>query len=207
MVLGRSGSGKSSSLRNFAEGEAGIFNVLGKRLPFRRSLQCAGPASCTYAGIKAALRRNGKRAYVIDDSTFLMTNANFDRAAEGGYGKYTEMAQDFQQLVLAAAATDEDTAVYFLHHPDRDELGNEKVQTVGKMLDRQWCVEGVFSVVLSCEVRDGEHVFVHENDGRNLAKAPMGMFPPGPLDNDLRAVDAAIREYWGMAPLTDEEEQ
>ena len=78
--------------------------------------------------------------------------------------------------------------------------------TVGKMLDEKYCIEGACPVVIDCRVRDGEHVFVTENDGTNLAKAPMGSLP-GVMDNDLRQVDAMLREYWGMAPITDKEEE
>ena len=92
-------------------------------------------------------------------------------------------------------------------HPDSDDMGREKPKTIGKMLDEKLCVEGLFPIVIDARVTQGEdgrprHVFVTDNDGSNLAKCPMGMLPPV-MDNDLRAVDAAIREYWGMAPITD----
>lgn len=200
LVLGKSGSGKSTSLRNFKPGEVGVFNVLGKPLPFKGGAKFPQAISPKYADITEALKRNSCRAYVVDDSTYLMQNENFARAKENGYAKFTEMALHFQQLVTAALRTNEDTIVYFLHHTDEDSNGNEKVMTIGKMLEEKWNIAGACPIVIDCEVRDGKHVFVTKNDGRNLAKAPMGMLPET-MDNDLKAVDAAIRDYWELKPL------
>ena len=158
MVVGKSGSGKSTSLRNFEDGEAAIFNVAGKPLPFRKRLAKAD--RCGYKSIEASLRANKLRAYVVDDST------------------------------------------YFLHHPDVDERGNVKPKSIGRMLDEKLCIEGLFPIVINCEVRNGQHVFSVEPDERGIAKAPMDMFESAVFDNDLKAVDAAVREYWGMAPLS-----
>ena len=199
MVLGRSGSGKSASLRGFAPGEVGVFNVASKPLPFRARLPTADGAG--YAAIEASLARNALRAYVVDDAGYLMQFENFARAKEQGYGKFTDMAKGFYDLLAAARGCDRDTVTYFLMHPDSDDLGRERPKTIGRMLDEKLCIEGLFSVVLDCEVRDGEHVFAHEPGPGSIAKAPEGMFPPGAMPNDLKAVDAAIRGYWGLAPL------
>lgn len=201
MVCGTSGSGKSTSLRNFEPGEVGIFNVAGKPLPFRKQLSKVDHAS--YNTIHQSLRANKLRAYVVDDSTYLMQFENFRRAKESGYQKFTEMAVNFEEVLEAALRTDESTIVYFLHHPDRDDMGRVKPKTIGKMLDEKLCVEGLFPIVVECCVRDGRHIFSVENDGLNIAKAPMGMFAETVMDNDLRVVDTAIREYWGLAPLTE----
>lgn len=201
MVIGPSGSGKSTSLRNFQEGEVGIFNVAAKPLPFRKQLPRVDRPS--YDLVRKTLKANKMRAYVIDDSTYLMQFDAFRYAGSKGYEKFVTMAQDFEQLLEAAMATSADTVVYFLHHPQFGDDGKAKPQTVGKMLDNQLNVEGLFPIVIEARVEDGEHVFVTENDGSNIAKAPMGMLPPK-MGNDLRAVDEAIREYWGLAPLAGE---
>lgn len=206
LVLGKSGSGKSTSLRNFSPDEIGILNVLGKPLPFRGGAVFEQIKRPNYGMIRAVLAKNTKRVYAIDDSTYLMANENFARANETGYGKFTEMAQHFQQLIDAASATDDDTIVYFLHHVDENADGSEKVFTVGKMLQEKFCIEGACPVVIDCVVQDGKHLFVTKNDGRNLAKAPMDSLPEV-MDNDLKAVDTALREYWGMKPSIDQTEK
>ncbi len=208
LILGKSGSGKSTSLRNFEPDEVGVFSVAGKRLPFRSKLPVVQHA--TYARIAEIMAANRRRCYVVDDATYLMQFDNFSRAKEVGYGKYVDMAVAFQQLLQRASWTSEDTNVFLLMHPDTDDMGREKPKTIGKMLDEKLCVEGLFPIVIDARVQQGEdgrprHVFVTENDGTNLAKAPMGMLP-AVMDNDLKAVDTAIREYWGMAPIVDESE-
>ena len=204
LILGKSGSGKSTSLRNFASDEIGIFNVLGKPLPFKGGATFPQVKNCYYDQIIDALHRNTLRCYAVDDSTYLMQNENFNRAKEKGYDKFTEMAMHFQQLVSAALHTDENTIVYFLHHTDEDATGNEKVMTIGKMLDEKWNIAGACPVVIDCVVQDGQHVFVTANNGHNLAKAPMGSLPET-MDNDLKAVDTALRKYWGMKPIKEKE--
>lgn len=205
MVLGKSGSGKSTSLRNFAPDEVGVFSVAGKRLPFRSELPMVQHAQ--YGRIAEILAANKRRCYVVDDATYLMQFDNFARAKETGYAKYVDMAVAFQQLLQRASWTDGDTNVYFMMHPDVSDVGVEKPKTIGKLLDEKLCVEGLFPIVIDARVVQGEdgrpkHVFVTENDGTNLAKAPMGMLPPV-MDNDLAEVDRLIREYWGMRPITD----
>lgn len=200
LVLGKSGSGKSTSLRNFKPGEIGIMNVLGKPLPFKGGAKFPQTVRPSYGAIIGALRKNSLRAYAVDDSTYLMQNENFARVRENGYGKFSEMALHFQELINAALATDEDTIVYFLHHVEEGADGTEKVKTIGKMLDEKYCIEGACPVVIDCVVIDGEHMFITKNDGTNLAKAPMGSLPDK-MGNDLKEVDTMLRDYWGMRPL------
>jgi hypothetical protein len=209
MVLGKSGSGKSASLRNFEPGQVGVFSVAGKRLPFRSKIQVVS-FGVSYGMIMKTLKANKSRAYVIDDAGYLMQFANFARAKETGFTKFTDMALEFERLLSTAMKTSDDTNVYFLMHPDTDDMGREKPKTIGKMLDEKLCVEGMFPIVIDCEVRADEdgrprHVFVTENDGSNLAKAPMGMFEPV-MDNDLKAVDDIIRDYYEMKPIVDASE-
>lgn len=200
MVLGKSGSGKSTSLRNFKQDEVGVFNVAGKPLPFKGKLKKIDHPG--YQTVIAGLKANQYRAFVIDDSTYLMQFDNFNRAKETGYGKFTDMAIAFEKLLEAAIKTSEDTIVYFLHHPDKADDGSIKPKSIGRMLDEKLCIEGLFPIVLECEMRDGKYSFVSKNDGSGIAKAPMGMLPDV-MSNDLKEVDKAIRDYWELEPLVD----
>lgn len=200
LILGDSGSGKSTSLRNFAEGEVGIFNVMGKPLPFRKKLTKADHAD--YETIMKSLAKNALRAYVIDDAGYLMSLENFARAKETGYTKFTDMAQKFERLIEAATKTDEDTIVYLFMHYDKDADGRMKPKSIGRMLDEKFCIEGACPIVIQSVIEDGKYRFVTKGDGFNAAKAPMDMLPDT-MDNDLKAVDTAIREYWQMRPLAD----
>lgn len=196
LILGESGSGKSTSLRNFEDGEVGIFNVAGKPLPFRKKLSKIDNA--TYSKILQKLREPKLKAYVIDDSQYLMAFESFDHAKETGYGKFTNMALNFRNLIdFVVRGTPNDVIVYFLHHTEMTEGGKVKAKTLGKMLDNQLTVEGLFSIVLLCTTEGSEHYFLTNSDGTNPAKSPMDMFELR-IDNDLKAVDAAIREYWEL---------
>ena len=201
LILGHSGAGKSTSLRNFEPGEVGVFNVASKPLPFRKKLDTLNHAQ--YNQIQSSLTKNALRAYVIDDANYLMAFQSFAKAKENGYGKFTDMAVNFKNLLDAANGTNEDTIVYFLMHPDYDESGRMKAKTIGKMLDNQLTVEGMFPIVLQAYNDEGGYFFLTKSDGTNPVKAPMGMLDEGIVENDLKFIDSRIREYWGMKPLTD----
>ena len=195
MILGNSGSGKSTAMRNFEIDEVGIFNVASKPLPFRKKIPKAD--GCTYQTIIKGLSEPKLKKYVIDDSQYLMAFEMFNRAKETGYGKFTDMAVNFKNLIdYVIKNTPTDCIVYFLHHTQQTELGI-KAKTVGKMLDDQLTVEGLFSIVLRTKVENGKYAFTTQSDGTDTCKSPMEMFPKE-IDNDLKAVDETIREYWQL---------
>lgn len=201
LILGASGTGKSTSLRNFKKGEIGIFNVANKPLPFKSDLDVVN--STNYEQIKAALRRNSLKAYAIDDSQYLMVFEEFSRAKETGYGKFSDMALNFYQLVQTAIRdTTDDTVVYFLHHTEVDETGRIKAKTVGKMIDSKLTLEGLFPVVLLTGTDGTNYWFETQSDGYTTTKSPMNMFSEKRIDNDLKYVDHAIRDYWGLGEET-----
>lgn len=197
LILGESGSGKSTSLRNFENGEIGIFNVASKQLPFRSKLQKIDGAN--YQVITAGITKKALNCYVIDDSQYLMCFEMFGKAKETGYGKFTDMALHFYNLIQTVISqTTEDTIVYFLHHIQKSEFG-VKAKTIGKMLDDQLTVEGLFSIVLMAENENGKYFFRTQNSGNDTVKSPIGMLDPK-IDNDLKFVDDKIREYWELDP-------
>lgn len=203
LVLGESGSGKSTALRNFDPAEIGIFNVASKPLPFRKKMMVLNGAG--YGTILKSLSNPKLKAYAIDDSQYLLAFEFFDRAQETGYGKFTEIALNFRNLIqFVIMNTPPDVIVYFLHHTERRDDGVLKAKTIGKMLDEKLTVEGLFSIVLLCQARQDKHVFVTQSSGISTAKSPMDMFP-GEIDNDLKYVDAAIREYWGLNTANQED--
>lgn len=202
LILGESGSGKSASMRNFTPADVSVFNVAGKPLPFKGGL----PKMTTsdYGQIQQAIAASQKKTFVIDDSQYLMCFEAFAHAKDQGYGKYTDMALHFYNLVqFVIRQTAPDVIVYFLHHTETDgNTGKVKAKTLGKMLDNQLTVEGLFAIVLMCVTDGRKHSFVTQSDGSNTCKSPMDMLPPT-MDNDLKLVDAAIRDYYGMTNKTE----
>ena len=209
LVIGRSGSGKTYSIKNFSPDEVGVISVEKGRLPFKTEIKTvkipsfeknadvntyAQANAAKYAWVVNTVERAKAKAIVIDDSQYLLVNELFDRAAEKGYDKYTQMAANFRNLIHAINDMgDDDKIVYFLHHSEADSDGREKVKTIGKMLDEKLTVEGCFDIVIYCE----DHKFFTQGNGQSTAKSPEGMFDLE-IPNDLKAVDTAIREYYGL---------
>ena len=196
MVYGQSGTGKSTSLRNFKPEDVCIVNVSGKPLPFKNKHKTFNTDD--YMAVDAAIKKAPAKSIVIDDATYLMTGEYMRTAKVTGYQKFTDMALNYYTLVKAAAALPSDKIVYFMGHSDTDANGNEKFKTIGKMLDEKVTLEGMFTIVLKTVVTDGKYQFSTRNSGQNKKKTPLGMFNDVLIDNDLAMVDKTIREYYGI---------
>lgn len=197
LVLGESGTGKSASLRNFTKDEVGVINVVGKPLPFRSDI--ATYRTDNYMLIEQALKKSKLKAMVVDDSQYLLANEFMKRSGERGFDKFTDIAKNFWTLIdMVQRELPEDMIVYFLHHIERDANGNEKAKTIGKMLDEKVTLEGLFAICLKTSVEDGHYFFRTRNSGHDTVKTPMGMFEEEKIDNDLKMVDATIREFYGL---------
>jgi hypothetical protein len=198
LILGESGTGKSASLRNFKKGEIAYINVTGKPLPFRNDFGTL--VTDRYADIKTALLGMKAPSAVIDDAQYLLANEFMRRSGELGYQKFTDMAKNYWSLIVETITRDmpADKIVYLLSHIDRDQDGNEKAKTIGKLLDDKITVEGLFTIVLKTHVEDGKYTFFTQNSGFDTVKSPIGMFPDLEIDNDLKLVDNTIREFYNM---------
>ena len=204
LILGESGTGKSASLRNFKPSDLKVINVANKPLPFKNKFESI--STDDYKTIIKELKLNKKKVSVIDDAQYLMANEFMRRATERGFDKFTEIAQNFWTLVNTVKDLPADQVVYFLAHIERDANGNEKIKTIGKLLDEKITVEGMFTIVLKTNVTDGVYSFITQNSGHDTVKSPIGMFPSVVIDNDLKYVDEKIRNYYEIGDfLTDEE--
>lgn len=206
-ILGHSGTGKSTSLRNFKSDEILHINVMRKPLPFKGRFAETYNGD-DYAGIAKAINDTKKKTIVIDDAQYLMANEFMRRSFEKGYDKFTEIGYNFWTLINSVS-TDlpYDVIVYFLMHTDSDDAGNEKAKTIGKLLDEKITLEGMTSVVLKTAVKDGVYTFLTQNNGHDTVKSPLGMFSTYEIDNDLKMVDDTIRKYWDLeTPIEDSAE-
>ena len=197
LVLGESGTGKSASMRNCTAERFSIVNVSQKPLPFKSDIRMLNTDD--YMKITAALKSVKTPSIVIDDSQYLMVNAFMRRSLEKGYDKYNEMANAHWRLIQTALNdTPDGTIVYFMSHIERDQVGNEKAKTIGRMIDQYVTLEGLFTIVLKTHVKDGKYTFITHNSGFDTVKTPLGMFKENEIDNGLLMVDDTIREYYGM---------
>lgn len=205
LILGESGSGKSTSLRNFEPGEIGIFNVASKPLPFQKRLPTADGA--TYDDITRIISKSSLKSFAVDDAQFLMSDQYFDNInTKDNYGLFKSIGCNFRNLIkFVNEGTPPDVIVYFLQHVELSPTGIVKAKTMGKLLDEKDTIEGRCAIVLLCCAEKDRHYFQTQSNGISTAKSPMEMFPPE-IDNDLKLVDTTIREYWGMIPPNEEKE-
>lgn len=198
LILGESGSGKSTSLRNFNPEEVAIFNVAGKPLPFKKKMPYV-INDANYTIIEKKLKENKFKKYVIDDAQYLMAFELFEKAKQTGYGKFTDIAVHYQNLLTTIIKeTPEDCIVYILSHLEETNSGKLKMKTVGQMLDNQLTVEGLFTIVLMSFYSNKQYKFMTQTDGRTPCKSPLDMFESLEIDNDLKFVDEKIREFYGF---------
>lgn len=207
-VLGRSGTGKSFSMRNFAKGELGVVNVQGKILPFKGSgsfdIVNTDDSSDIVKVIKDMAKKH--KTIVVDDFQYVMANEFMRRATERGYDKFTEIARHAWDIADCVRTLPADVIVYVLCHTDTDQDGFEKLKTIGKLLDEKIVLEGMSTIVLKTAVSDGQYMFLTQNNGKDTVKSPQGMFPSYAIDNDLKYVDQKIRSYYELGEFLSDEE-
>lgn len=205
MILGTSGTGKSTSLRNMDPKETLLIQVIPKPLPFRskdwKPVKDGGNmlVSADAAQIVTAMEKTSRPIIVVDDFQYLLATEFMDRAHETGYTKFTEMARHYYDVLAKAASLPANKRVYLLSHTDQNEQGQVKAKTIGKLLDEKITVEGLVTIVLRTQVINGKYIFSTRNSGSDTVKTPLEMFEEEHIDNDLAAVDARIREYYDLS--------
>ena len=203
LLMGASGTGKSTSLRNLPAEETAIINVTNKPMPFRNKNGLKITNCTNYEQMINAIIKTNKRIIVIDDSSYMMTFENFDKATQKGYDKFTTMAVNYYNLIETPKKCDGEKIIYFITHEEIDENGITHPKSIGKMLSQQLVIEGLFSIVLRSMQKENQYVFQTHNDGTSVCKSPMDMFENDFIPNDLAEVDKIIREYYGFKPITE----
>ena len=206
--LGRTGTGKSFSMRNFPQNKLAVVNVQGKILPFKGGAKIEQTSTDDSDKIVKAIKIYAKdyKSIVIDDYQYVMSNEFMRRATERGYDKFTEIARHAWDIANEVKDLPSDVIVYVMCHTDTDAEGVERLKTIGKLLDEKIYLEGMSTIVLKTVVSDGKYSFVTQNNGKDTVKSPADMFPSYAIDNDLWYVDQKIREYYGLGATLSEED-
>lgn len=217
LIMGDSGSGKSTSTRNLNPETTAYINVIGKPLPFqgwRKKYKKYNTTNKT--GNMFVCHKHDEiikaltvielmphiKTVIVDDSQYVMSYEFMRRATEKGFDKFAEMGQHMFQVYEAPDSLRDDLVVVFLCHSE-DVSANgyikTKAKTIGKMLDDKITIEGMFTMVLLAlakESKDGiEYVFCTQTNGANTVKSPMGMFNEVFIENDLSKVLTRFHEY------------
>lgn len=193
-VLGKTGTGKSTSLRNFTKKDGvGYITATGKPLPFKSDIPQFHAKG--YPQLMAAIAQAEAPIVIIDDFNYLMTHEEFSKAQIKGYEKFTEMAQNVELVVNAITNKETDQRFYILAHSENNDSGELRLKTTGKMVSDKLVPEGLTNQVIETAVIDGEFVFKVKTDGTGI-KTPMGMFTEPTIGNDLKELDKTIAEFY-----------
>lgn len=212
LIVGESGTGKSTSIRNLDPKETFIINVLNKPLPFRgykkiyTRISADGMtgnyySSDNYDHINLVIKKvNEKRheikTLIIDDFQYLMANEFMNRALERGYDKFSEIGKHAHDLLKLLPTLRDDLDIFILTHSEANESGKMKIKTIGKMLDEKITIEGMYAMVLQTELMNGTYNFITQGDARHIAKSPMGLFATRNIPNDLAFVKQEMHKYY-----------
>jgi hypothetical protein len=203
IVYGKSGTGKSRSLKEFGENDVFLVNVLGKPLPFRKAFKYTANTDNLNAimGGLSKMGEQGVKVAVIDDFGYIMTNMFMRGHGSGDQFKlYNQIGDAIWTTInfIQSKAVAPDAVVYLIMHEDVNDDGTNKLRTIGKLLDQKVCIEGMATVVLHACIKGERYVFETQNNGASIAKSPEGMFDALEIPNDLKAVDDAVRKYWNI---------
>lgn len=211
MILGESGTGKSTSIESLEPKETFIIQVVDKPLPFKEFKKKyplrdkENPKGNRFISDRAEIikkileslnKEKSIKNIIIDDAQYIMANEFMRRAKEKGFEKFTEIGQNFYTLIDTANNLREDLNVIFLQHIETTDAGKVKAKTIGKLLDDKIGLEGRFTIVLATEVEDGNYYFRTQNNGYDTVKSPRGMFEDLRIANDLNLVIKKTNEYF-----------
>ena len=212
LIYGKSGSGKSRSLKFFEENEIVLLNTERKELPFRKRFKKTG-SSDDIGKIIVTINQNPEKVVVIDDAGYIMTHlfmANQrNKKGNASFEMYDDIADAMYELVrrIKTEVKDPQKIVYIIFHEDTDDYGTTKLRTIGKQLDRKVCLEGMVTICIRCMCEDGRHFFRTVTDGSDITKTPEEMFAEPEIENNLKLVDDTIREFYGWEKYKKTEEQ
>jgi len=211
LIMGESGTGKSTSLRNLDPEITAIVNPVGKPLPFKTEkgtlamLDNEVRSGNIVSWMKSQVRV-GKKILVVDDFQYLLSIPYMNRIHEGGWDKWNDFGDDYFQLIDLCRDLPDDVRVYYLSHCETLDNGITTIKLIGKLLREKITIEGLFTIVLRTSVIDQKYYFLTQNSGKDTVKSPMGMFEAYAVENDLAYIDDKVCNYYGIGDYKSDEE-
>lgn len=200
LIMGESGTGKSTSMRNFTPDEIAIVNPVGKPLPFRGKYDMLSNVTDSGEIGRWMHERvhDGKKVIVVDDFQYILSIPYMNRIKEAGWDKWNDFGDNYFGIIDVCAELPEDVTVYYLTHTETLDNGITTIKLIGKLLREKITIEGLFTIVLRTQVSDGKYYFLTQNSGKDTVKSPLGMFNTYAIDNDLKYVDEKVRNYYQL---------
>lgn len=211
LIIGESGTGKSTSLRNLDPTITALVNPVGKPLPFKNKdgkftiLNGETDSKTIQNWIKNQVK-NDKKIIVIDDFQYLLSVPYMNRIHEIGFEKWNDFGDNYFRLIDICNDLPEDIRIYYLSHCETLDNGVTTIKLIGKLLREKITIEGLFTTVLRTSVIDQKYYFVTQNSGKDTVKSPMGMFKKYAVDNDLSYIDDKICNYYEIGNYKTDED-
>lgn len=208
LVLGESGTGKSTSLRNCDPATTAIVNPVGKPLPFKGKFEMLNSVTDARKIIKFMKEQAaaGKKLIAVDDFQYILAVPYMNRIKETGWDKYNDFGSNYFEIIESCKDLPDDVVVAFYSHLETLDNGLVTIKLIGKLLREKITIEGLFTVVLRTGVSEAKYYFYTQNSGKDTVKSPIGMFPAYAIDNDINYVADKIRNYYEVGEYKSDDE-
>lgn len=198
LIMGESGTGKSTSMRNCDPATTAVVNPVGKPLPFKAKFDMLNNETdarkiTRYMKEQAAA---GKKLIVVDDFQYILAVPYMNRIKETGWDKYNDFGANYFEIIDVCKDLPDDVVVVYMTHLETLDNGLTTVKLIGKLLREKITIEGLFTVVLRTGVNEAKYYFCTQNSGKDTVKSPLGMFPVYAIENDLAYVVDKVRNYY-----------
>ena len=208
LIMGESGTGKTTSIRNCDPAITAIVNPVGKVLPFRGKFEMLNGVTDSKKIIEFMKEQvsNDKKIIIVDDFQYILSIPYMNRIKEAGWDKWNDFGSNYFEIIDVCSSLPEDVTVYYMTHTETLDNGITTIKLIGKMLREKITIEGLFTTVLRTQVIDGKYYFLTQNSGKDTVKSPIGMFGAYAIDNDLNYVDSKLRNYYEIGEFKSDEE-
>lgn len=209
-IMGESGSGKTSSMRNLDPKTTFYIDCDKKGLSWKGWRKAYSGESKNYVStdqhqiVMTCLKKinddkqfENIKVVVIDTINGLMVADEMRRMQEKNYDKWQDLAQSVYYLFDYALTMRDGLTVIFTAHTQTDHDDNgylfTKIKTSGRKLDKI-CLESKLTTVLWAEKMDDGYFF-HTKGSHSTCKTPLGAFDDDLIPNDISEVIKALEEF------------
>lgn len=208
LIMGESGTGKSTSLRNCDPETTAVVNPVGKPLPFKNHFEMLNNETDARKIVKYMKEQcaAGKKLLVVDDFQYILAVPYMNRIKETGWDKYNDFGANYFEIIDCCKDLPDDVVVVYMTHLETLDNGLTTVKLIGKLLREKITIEGLFTVVLRTGVNEAKYYFYTQNSGKDTVKSPLGMFPAYAIENDLNYVVDKIRNYYELGDYKSDDE-